>query len=88
MPGVKVVERLAFSCCVALTDVECGKLEIIGDDAFYLCQSLRSINLPSAKIVERSAFDNCKALMNVEFGRVGGILSLHLSGTNHHPIER
>ena len=29
MPGVKTVEQGAFFGCEALTDVECGKLEII-----------------------------------------------------------
>eukprot|EP00984_Skeletonema_dohrnii_P000851 scaffold251_cov78-Skeletonema_dohrnii-CCMP3373.AAC.4 len=69
MPGVEVVERYAFDCCEALTDVECGKLEIIGECAFGRCISLRSINLPSAKIVEKSAFAGCAALTNVEFGK-------------------
>ncbi|KAK1733357.1 leucine-rich repeat domain-containing protein [Skeletonema marinoi] len=69
MPGVEVVERGAFSCCKALADVECGKLEIIGGGAFWRCTSLTSINLPSAKIVELYAFSNCTALTNVEFGK-------------------
>jgi len=30
MRGVKVVEQFAFAECEALTDVECGKLEMIG----------------------------------------------------------
>ena len=38
--------------CNALTDVECGKLEIIEEDAFGHCKSLRSIHLPSVRIVE------------------------------------
>ena len=69
MPGVKVVEREAFDCCEALTDVECVKLEIIGNYAFGGCKSLRSINLSSSKIVEKSAFHRCEALTNVEFGK-------------------
>eukprot|EP00984_Skeletonema_dohrnii_P018930 scaffold8973_cov75-Skeletonema_dohrnii-CCMP3373.AAC.2 len=69
MPGIEVVEREAFWSCDALTDVECGKLEIIGDSAFTYCKSLRSINLPSAKIVEACAFIDCKALANVKFGK-------------------
>jgi hypothetical protein len=69
MPGVKVVDRRAFYYCKALTDVECGKLEIIRHRAFMRCESLTIINLPSAKIVERRAFAGCTALTNVEFGK-------------------
>eukprot|EP00984_Skeletonema_dohrnii_P024667 scaffold13807_cov78-Skeletonema_dohrnii-CCMP3373.AAC.3 len=68
MPGVKVVERGAFGGCEALTDVECGKLEIIGWNAFFRCISLRRINLPSAKIIKHYAFNYGTALTEVEFG--------------------
>ncbi|KAK1738414.1 hypothetical protein QTG54_011083 [Skeletonema marinoi] len=68
MPGVEVIERYAFCGCEALTDVECGKLERIGADAFGRCISLGSINLPSAKTIEGGAFMSCKALTKVEFG--------------------
>eukprot|EP00985_Skeletonema_marinoi_P029537 scaffold28122_cov126-Skeletonema_marinoi.AAC.4 len=68
MPGVEVVERDAFNCCRALTDVECGKLVIIRGSAFDSCTSLRSINLTSAEIVEGSAFYYCLALTDVKFG--------------------
>eukprot|EP00984_Skeletonema_dohrnii_P018939 scaffold8973_cov75-Skeletonema_dohrnii-CCMP3373.AAC.11 len=67
MPGVEEVEQLSFSSCDVLTDVECGKLELIGVCAFGSCESLRSINLPSAKNVEDSAFAGT-ALTNVKFG--------------------
>ena len=69
--GVEVVEREAFfGCEEALTDVECGKLEIIGECAFAHCKSLRSINLPSAKIVKWWAFIGCEALTVVECGKL------------------
>ncbi len=68
MPGVKIVESMAFYHCKAMTDVECGKLEIIGKEAFNSCKSLRSINLPSARIIELAAFFGCKALMDAKFG--------------------
>eukprot|EP00984_Skeletonema_dohrnii_P021174 scaffold10510_cov84-Skeletonema_dohrnii-CCMP3373.AAC.8 len=68
MPGVKVIKRYTFCGCFALTDVECGELEIIGVDAFNGCKSLRSINLPSVKIVKLCAFGWCKALTDVTFG--------------------
>ncbi|KAK1733406.1 leucine-rich repeat domain-containing protein [Skeletonema marinoi] len=69
MPGVEEVEDCAFYYCFALTDVECGKLEIIGRRAFDGCKSLGSVDLPSAKIVEDSAFYECTALTNVKFGK-------------------
>eukprot|EP00985_Skeletonema_marinoi_P014762 scaffold7522_cov202-Skeletonema_marinoi.AAC.17 len=68
MPGVVVVEASAFMNCKALTDVECGKLELIKVRAFSRCTSLRSITLPSAKIVEGKAFSGCEALTDVKFG--------------------
>ncbi len=62
MPGVTIVEYMAFRECQALTDVECGKLQIVGNGAFCDCESLGSINLPSARIVEWDAFYGCTAL--------------------------
>ncbi|KAK1737832.1 hypothetical protein QTG54_011604, partial [Skeletonema marinoi] len=57
----------AFAGCEALTDIECGKLEIIESEAFAECGSLMSINLPSAKIVEENAFYYCPALTDLTF---------------------
>ena len=68
MPGVEVVECNAFSSCDALTDVECGNLELIVEHAFDSCLSLRSIDLPSAEIAYPGAFFCCGALTNVKFG--------------------
>ena len=34
MPGVTIVEEEAFAGCYALTEVDCSKLEIVGDGAF------------------------------------------------------
>ncbi len=68
MPGITIIENDVFYQCVALTDVECGKLEIIGVDAFHYCRSLRSINLPSAMILEENAFTCCYLLTDVKFG--------------------
>eukprot|EP00984_Skeletonema_dohrnii_P038256 scaffold41276_cov222-Skeletonema_dohrnii-CCMP3373.AAC.2 len=67
MPGVEVVEGSVFFYCRVLTDVECGKLEIIKECAFYGCESLRSITLPSVKVVKHLAFSNT-ALKDVTFG--------------------
>ena len=68
MPGVKIVEAEAFANCIALEDVECGKLEIIREAAFIACNSLRSINLQSTRIVKNRAFGRCRALTDVKFG--------------------
>ena len=68
MPGVKIVERLAFQMCPVL-DVECNKRERIGDGAFLECYSLESINLPSIRIIGEEAFKNCESLTDVKFGR-------------------
>ncbi len=67
MPGVKIVKDEAFCDSEALTDVECGMLEIIGEAAFQ-GTSLRSINLPSARTLDEYAFGNCATLTDVKFG--------------------
>ena len=59
---------MAFEDCVALTDVECGMLEIIRKYVFAGCISLRSINVPSVRIVERGAFGNCNVMTDAKFG--------------------
>ena len=66
MPGVKIVEGLAFGDCKALTDVECG-LEIIRESAFWNCRSLMNISLLSTRVVEGGAFETCEALTEVKF---------------------
>ena len=68
MPGVKIFEYGAFCNCKALTDVECGKLEVMKERALFGCKSSRGVNLPSARIVEYAAFDGCSALTDVKFG--------------------
>jgi hypothetical protein len=70
MPGVKIVERDALHCCYALTDVECGTLEIIKEHAFANSESLRNANFPSARIVEETAFWECYNLTKVKFGNM------------------
>ena len=68
MNDVIEIERSAFYGCNALSDLEFGKLEIIGYSSFECCRSLRSIYLPSVRRVERSAFDGCTALTDAVFG--------------------
>ena len=67
MPGVKIVEGLAFGDCRALTDVECDKLEIIEQEAFWNCRSLMNISLLSTRVVEGGAFESCEGLTDVKF---------------------
>ena len=69
MLGVREIETAAFGGCEALTDIECGKLEIIGRKAFFECKSLRIIDLSAAKIVQWLAFQRCSALTDVKFGK-------------------
>jgi hypothetical protein len=70
LPGVKEIEKYAFACCRALTDVEFGnKLETIGEYAFFDC-ALRKIKIPTVRIIERSAFDCCGELTDVELPAV------------------
>ena len=68
MPGVKVIGEWAFFN-TALTYVECGKLEVIGENAFCRCESLTEINLPSIIVVRTSAFLKCQSITKVTFGK-------------------
>ena len=68
MPGVKILADAVFCGCEALTDVECGMLEIVGECIFEFCISLRSINLSSVRIVDGFVFNGCTALTDVKFG--------------------
>ena len=67
--GVIEIERYAFYCCSALSDVDFDKLEIIGNCAFNLCISLRSIKMPSIRRVGAYAFQDCHALTDAVFGK-------------------
>eukprot|EP00984_Skeletonema_dohrnii_P021169 scaffold10510_cov84-Skeletonema_dohrnii-CCMP3373.AAC.3 len=86
MPGVKIVSDGAFWNCKALSDVECGKLEIIGEWAFKRCNSLRSINLPSVKIVKLCAFGWCEALADITFGNK--LERIEVGAFVYCPLER
>ena len=69
MPGVRFIEEEAFYYCTQLTDVEFGKLETVGVDAFWNCNSLRHLHIPSIRSIEENAFCNCTSLTDVEFGQ-------------------
>lgn len=49
-----------------LLDVSIPKAEIIGEDSFRYCNSIRSIVIPSgAAVIAKSAFGNCSSLTSV-----------------------
>jgi hypothetical protein len=68
MTGLIEIERFAFSYCHALSEMEFGKLEIIGNVAFLGCNSLKSINMPSIGMLRPGAFNSCKKLTGAAFG--------------------
>ncbi len=68
MNGVIEIEEDAFFNCQDLSELEFGKLEIIGKGAFDSCKSLRSINLPSIRRIGKSAFVDCESFRDAVFG--------------------
>jgi hypothetical protein len=74
MNGVIEIEDHAFYGCNALSELEFDKLEIIGEGAFAICKSLRSINLPSTRRVGDSAFYGCNAITDAVFGEDLGLI--------------
>ena len=69
MQGLIEIGECAFGDCPDLSELELGKLEIVGNGAFINCNSLRSINLPSVRRVEEYAFVRCGGLRDVMFGK-------------------
>mmetsp|Transcript_23573 Transcript_23573/g.38407 ORF Transcript_23573/g.38407 Transcript_23573/m.38407 type:complete len:325 (-) Transcript_23573:1947-2921(-) len=68
-PSVKIVPRRAFSYRRQLVSVIFhDDVEIIEDDAFSGCVSLRGIKLLGVREIREGAFDTCIALSDVEFG--------------------
>jgi hypothetical protein len=67
MPGVKIIERSAFSVCNSLVDVEFDQLETAGDLAFAYCTSLQRVKFPKVKTIGRAAFFTL-GVVDVEFG--------------------
>mmetsp|Transcript_3496 Transcript_3496/g.5099 ORF Transcript_3496/g.5099 Transcript_3496/m.5099 type:complete len:326 (-) Transcript_3496:69-1046(-) len=67
--SVEVIEEDAFRYCHQLVHVETHDgIRKVGYMAFYLCLSLRGINLKSAIEIDRAAFYCCRNLESVEFG--------------------
>ena len=66
LPGVRVVEKYAFTR-TGLTDVEFGdKLETIGAGAFCYCFFLKTVKMPTVREIEDFAFQSCEHLTDVE----------------------
>lgn len=60
----------AFRRNLLVTDVEFGNsnLDIVGDNAFEQCRSLRGVTMPSVRIIGEAAFSGCEQLEFAEFG--------------------
>jgi hypothetical protein len=69
MTGLTEIEEYAFYRCIDLSELEFDKLEIIGNQSFALCKSLRSINMPSIRRVGGATFQTCHVLTDVVFGK-------------------
>eukprot|EP00986_Skeletonema_menzelii_P004454 scaffold1518_cov113-Skeletonema_menzelii.AAC.6 len=68
-PSVTIVPRLAFSYRRQLVSVIFHDgVEIIEQDAFYGCESLRGIKLLGVREIGAGAFQYCTALSDVAFG--------------------
>ena len=68
--GATEIGSGAFSRCSSLIEVKLpGTVEVIGEEAFYGCSSLRGeFPLPdSLKRIERRAFDGCSKLESIQF---------------------
>ena len=78
--SVTSIGEYAFSGCRGLTNVtfeEGSQLEIIGDSAFYNCDSLTSITIPSSvKSIVSYAFNHCSSLTNVTFEEGSSLTSI------------
>ena len=67
--SVNEIEDLAFNHCENLVQVDTHDgLRKVGKNAFWLCNSLRRINLKSAIEIDGWAFSICDNLESVEFG--------------------
>eukprot|EP00984_Skeletonema_dohrnii_P012738 scaffold5202_cov133-Skeletonema_dohrnii-CCMP3373.AAC.3 len=67
--SVKIIPTGAFQGRQHLIDVEFHDgIEIVEEDAFNCCGSLRSIKLLGVKIIGHGAFYYCRGLTDVEFG--------------------
>ena len=67
--SVKIVQRRAFYQRRRLISVDFHDgVEIIEEEAFYGCQSLRGVKLLGVRNIKKDAFYYCKSMTAVEFG--------------------
>jgi len=67
--SVTTIEEGAFADCFSLLYVDFHSgVDIVELCAFYMCYSLRRINLPGVRIIEDHAFEDCRDLEVAEFG--------------------
>ena len=67
--SVKIIPRYALRNCQNLVSIEMHDgVEIIKEEAFCKCHTLRSINLSGVRVIEDKAFYHCTALEDAEFG--------------------
>lgn len=66
LPGVKVIEQLAFDGCATLREVDMPDVETIGSSAFSNCKALVKAPIPSTATVESHAFNYCESLATIE----------------------
>ncbi len=90
MRGVVEIEKYAFGGCYALSELEFGKLEMIGNYAFANCRSLKFINMSSIRILRPGAFEYCGKLTEAVFGvkleRIEKRVFLHCESLGHITI--
>lgn len=85
--NIKNIERLAFSNCKNLKDIDLSNVITIERNAFMDCKSLESINLSSCIDISGGAFIDCESLENVSFGNIKSIGTYTFTGTAITKIE-
>ena len=83
--NITKIERLAFSNCYELKNVDLSKVLIIERNAFMDCISLESVELGAIDILG-GAFYDCKNLKSVTMNEVESIGSYAFSGTSIEEI--
>lgn len=54
----------------SITEISNDRVTVIGDNAFYACKSLITVDFPAATIVSNHAFHDCTSLTTVDFPAV------------------
>lgn len=71
---METINRSLFNYCKKLTVVHGGKnVKIVDQNAFYYCDSLRSISDITPVTINSSAFYNCRKLESLNFSRIKSI---------------